>query len=210
MHRLFDMDSPLMNGLGKIYDCLMLSVCWLLASAPIVTMGAACGALYRTVFYCFRREEGTPLKTFWKTWRTNLKHGIVCWLPVLALYAFLIADVAILRGLAGAGKPMAQLYGIVLVLLGVAGVWAAYVTSYCVRFEGRLKDVLWLSAYLVLAHPLMSAVIFLFLAGGVALSLMVPFLLLFLPAAVCLAISFPMETVYRKHMQPQDIEKLDS
>ena len=49
MHSLFDMDSPLMNGLGKIYDCMMLSVCWGLFSLPIVTMGAASGALYRTV-----------------------------------------------------------------------------------------------------------------------------------------------------------------
>ena len=45
MRGLFDLDSPLMNVLGKIFDCIMLSLCWISASLPIITMGAACGAL---------------------------------------------------------------------------------------------------------------------------------------------------------------------
>lgn len=210
MRSLFDMESPLMNALGKIFDCIMLSVCWVLASVPVVTMGTACGALYRTVYRCIRRDEGYPLKVFWDTWRKNLKTGILTWLPVLAVYIFLIADAIILRGLASQGRPMARLFGIVIVLIGVASVWAAYCTSYCVRFEGSLKEVLWLSFFLVLSHPLMTIVILLLLTMGFALALMVPFLVLFLPALICLAISFPMERVFLKHMHPEDIEKVQN
>ncbi len=210
MRSLFDMESPLMNALGKIFDCIMLSVCWVLASVPVVTVGTACGALYRTVYRCIRRDEGYPLKVFWDTWRKNLKMGILTWLPVLAVYIFLIADAIILRGLASQGRPMARLFGIVIVLIGVASVWAAYCTSYCVRFEGSLKEVLWLSFFLVLSHPLMTIVILLFLTMGFALALMVPFLVLFLPALICLAISFPMERVFLKHMHPEDIEKVQN
>ena len=210
MHSLFDMDSPLMNGLGKIFDCIMLSVCWVLASLPIITMGAACGALYRTVYRCIRRDEGYPLKVFWDTWRKNLKTGIITWLPVLAVYAFLIVDAIILRGLVSQGQPMARLFGIIVVLIGVASVWAAYCTAYCVRFEGSLKDVLWLSFFLVLSHPVMTVEILLFLVMGVALALLVPFLVLFLPSLICLAISFPMEKVFLKHMRPEDIEKVQN
>lgn len=210
MHRLFDMDSPLMNGLNKIFDCIMLSVCWVLASLPIVTMGAACGAMYRTVYRCIRHDEGTALKTFWSSWKNNLKPGIRVWLPVLAVIAFLLADVLILRAFVGQGKPLAQLLGVVMVLLWVSFVWAAYCTAYCARFEGSVKDVLWLSLFLVLSHPLMAIVIGLFLAIGAALALLVPFLVLFLPALICLAVSFPMETVFRKHMHPEDIEKVQN
>lgn len=210
MHSLFDMESPLMNGLGKIFDCIMLSVCWVVASVPIVTMGAACGALYRTVYRCIRRDEGYPLKVFWDTWRKNLKTGILTWLPVLAVYIFLIADALILRGLVSQGRPMARLFGIVVVLIGVASVWAAYCTSYCVRFEGKLREVLWLSFFLVLSHPVMTIVILLFLTMGFAMALMVPFLVLFLPALLCLAISFPMEKVFLKHMRPEDIERVQN
>lgn len=208
MHGLFDMDGPLMNGLGKIFDCTLLSLCWVTASLPIVTMGAACGALYRTVYRCIHHDDGTPLKVFWQTWRKNLKAGVITWLPVMAVYAFLIVDAVILRGLVTQGQPMARLFGIVLVLIGVASVWAAYCTAYCVRFEGSLKEVLWLSFFLVLSHPLMTLMIMMFLVMGTALALLVPFLTLFLPATVCLAISFPMESVFLKHMHPEDIEKV--
>lgn len=210
MRSLFDMESPLMNGLGKIFDCIMLSVCWVLGSLPIITMGMACGALYRTVYRCIRRDEGHPLKEFWDTWRGNQKMGILTWLIVLAVYLFLIADAIILRGLVSQGRPMSQLLGIIVVLIGIASVWATYCTAYCVRFEGNLKETLWLSFFLVLSHPVMTITILLFLTMGITLTLMVPFLVIFLPALICLAISFPMEKVFLKHMRPEDIEKIQN
>lgn len=208
MHGLFDADSPLMSGLGKIFDCILLSLCWITACLPIVTVGTACGALYRTVYRCIRRDEGYPLKVFWETFRANLKTGILTWLPILGMFLFLVADITILRALLSEGKPLAQLLGIVVVLLGVCAVWAAYCTAYCVRFEGTLKEVLWLCFFLVLSHPLITVVILAFLLFGAAFVLMVPFFAIFMPAVVCLAISFPMESVFLKHMRPEDIEKI--
>lgn len=208
MRGLFDMDGPLMNGLGKITDCILLSLCWITFSLPIVTMGAASGALYRTVYRCLRHDEGNLLKVYWETFRKNLKSGILVWLPVLAVYVFLILDAAILRAYVAQGQGMSRLFGIVLVLIGVASVWAAYCTAYCVRFEGTLKEILWLCFFLVLSHPAMTLMIMLYLVLGTALTLMVPFLALFIPAAVCLAISFPMEKVFLKHMHPEDIERV--
>lgn len=210
MRGLFDMEGPLMNGLGKIYDCIMLSLCWISASLPVFTMGAACGALYRTVYRCLRHDDGNPLKMFWDTWRRNLKASVLVWVPILAVYVFLILDAAVLKSLISQGSPVARLFGIVLILIGVASVWAAYCTAYCVRFEGTVKEVLWLCFFLVLSHPAMTLIIMMFLVLGAAMALMVPFLAVFMPAAVCLAISFPMETVFRKHMHPEDIEKLNS
>lgn len=208
MHSLFDVDSPLMSGLGKIFDCIVLSICWVIGSLPVLTMGTSCGALYRTVYRCIRKDEGHALQMFWTTWVKNLKTGIITWLPVLGLFAFLIADALILRGLVSEGSPVAKLLGIVLVLLAVSLVWAAYVTAYAVRFEGTLKEILWLCLFLVLSHPLTTVVIFLFLAMGVAIALMVPFLVLFLPVFICLAMSFPMESVFLKHMRPEDVERV--
>lgn len=210
MHSIFDMDSPLMNGLGKICDTILLSLCWITACLPIVTIGASCGALYRTVYRCLRNDQGNPLKEFWQTMKKNLKQSVITWLPIMAVFVFLIVDVIVLRGLLTEGKPVARFLGIIVVLIGVCAVWAAYCTAYCVRFEGSFKETLWLNFFLVLSHPLMTVWIMLFLAMGFALALMVPFMALFLPAAVCLAISYPMETVFRKHMRPEDLEKVQN
>lgn len=208
MHSLFDAESPLMSGLGKIYDCIMLSVFWVIGSLPLITMGVSSGALYRTVYRCIRKDEGTPMRTFWETWRNNLKTGILVWLPVMGLFAFLIADALILRAFVGEGNPMGKLLGIVLVLMAVACVWASYCAAYAVRFEGTLKEILWLCLYLVLAHPVTTVILFLFLAMGIALALMVPYLVVFMPALICLAMSFPMEAVFLKHMRPEDVERI--
>ena len=205
MRSLFDLDSPLMNGLQKVFDCLLVSLCWLTACLPVVTIGPACGALYRTVSRSLCRDEGGILKPFWDTFRANLKNGVLVWLPILAVYLFLIADGVILRGLVGASP----LYGVVLLLIAVTTVWAAYATAYSVRFTGSTWEVLWLSLFLVLAHPLAALRVMVTVAVGFVLALMVPYLGIFLPGLVCLAIRGPMEKVFRKHMRPEDLEKLE-
>lgn len=204
MRSLFDLDSPLMNGLQKVFDCMLVSLCWLTACLPIVTIGPACGALYRTVCRSICRDEGGILKPFWDTFRANLKNGVLVWLPILAVYLFLIADGVIVRGL----LHSSTLYGVILVLIAVTTVWAAYATAYCVRFNGSTREVLWISLFLVLAHPLTALLVMAAVALGLVLALMVPYLALFLPGLVCLAIRGPMEGVFRKHMRPEDLEKL--
>lgn len=205
MRSLFDVDSPLMNGLQKVFDCMLVSLCWLTACLPIVTIGPACGALYRTVCRSICRDEGGILKPFWDTFRANLKNGVLVWLPILAVYLFLIADGVIVRGL----LHSSALYGVILVLIAVTTVWAAYATAYCVRFNGSTREVLWISLFLVLAHPLTALLVMAAVAVGFVLALMVPYLALFLPGLVCLAIRGPMEGVFRKHMRPEDLEKLE-
>ncbi len=204
MRSLFDVDSPLMSGLQKVFDCILVSLCWVTACLPIVTIGPSCGALYRTVCHSIRREEGSVLKTFWDTYRANLKTGVLVWLPILALYLFLLADAVILRGLMQ-GSP---LYGVTWALMGVATVWAAYCTAYCVRFNGTPREVLWINLFLVLSHPLTALRVLVTIGVGVVLALMVPYLTLFLPAVICLAIRGPMEGMFLKHMRPEDVEKL--
>lgn len=205
MRSLFDVDSPLMNGLQKVFDCMLVSLCWLTACLPILTIGPACGALYRTVCRSICRDEGGILKPFWDTFRANLKNGVLVWLPILAVYLFLIADGVIVRGL----LHSSALYGVILVLIAVTTVWAAYATAYCVRFNGSTREVLWISLFLVLAHPLTALRVMAAAAVGFVLALMVPYLALFLPGLVCLAIRGPMEGVFRKHMRPEDLEKLE-
>lgn len=84
-------------------------------------------------------------------------------------------------------------------------------TTYCVRFNGSVEDVLWINFFLTLSHPFITIEMLLLLALGFGLSMMapflVPFLVLFLPPLVCWGLSFPMEPVFRKH-KPEDIERL--
>ena len=120
MHSLFNMDNPVINCLNKLFDCFVLSLCWIVASFPIITIGASCGALYRTVYRSIRRDEGYPLRMFWDTYRKNLKICILVWLPVCAVYILLFADIFILERLMSQGYSMGYLSIILWVLIGVA------------------------------------------------------------------------------------------
>lgn len=210
MHSLFNLESPLMSCLGKLFDCIVLSLCWILASLPIITFGASCGALYRASYRCIRRDEGHLLKVFWDTFRRNLKICILTWLSVCAVYILLFADMFILERLMSQGYSMVYLFIILGVLIGVTTAWAAYCTAYCVSFEGNLKQILGQSLVLTLSHPIMTILILALLVIGVVLILFVPVLVLLLPALICVVISFPMEKVFLKHMRPEDVEKVQN
>lgn len=208
MHGIFNAESPLMSGLEKIFDCILLSLCWITACIPVVTIGSACGALYRAVYRSIRKDEVHPMKIFWTTFRENLKNGILVWVPILAVYVFLIADAVIVRGLIAQGQPMGKYLGIIIALIGITSVWAAYCTAYCVRFTGKTLEVLGICALLVLNHPVVTLVMLAFITLGAAIGLIVPYIVIFLPAMICLLLSFQMENVFFKHMRPEDQEKI--
>lgn len=211
MRGLFDLDSRFMTVLGKITDCIMLSLCWITFCIPLVTIGPSCGALYRSMYRCIRRDEGQPLRVFWETIKDNIKISVLVWLPILAAYVFLIADAIILRAFVMPSRPeMARFYGIILVLIAVCSVWAIYCTAYCVRFNGGVWEILRINFILVLSHPLITLEMMLIFVMGTMLVLLVPYLLIFMPCLVCLAVSFPMEKVFMQHMRPEDIEKLSN
>ena len=75
MKGIFDIDNPVMTWIIKIFDCICVSILWLLFSLPVITMGASSAALYTTVYKYLRKEEGHLWKTFWTAFREVLIHG---------------------------------------------------------------------------------------------------------------------------------------
>lgn len=89
MGGIFSLDGPLARVLGRVADCLILSVLWLLCSLPLVTMGAATAALYTMTLRMVRNEEGKIVSGFWKAFRLNLCQGI-CIHLILTVLAVMI------------------------------------------------------------------------------------------------------------------------
>ena len=207
MRRLFDIDSKFMRGLIHIADCICLSVLWLVFSIPIVTMGASSAALYAAVYKYIRRDEGYLWRTFWEAFKENLRRSTLAWLPALPLLVLLIVDALVFRSMYLQGKLIGNLYWVVLILICVAVTWTAWLSAYCARFNGSVKDVLRFSALLMAAHPIKSLWVFLPILAGAALVLIAPVLLLIVPAAACWIGSVTMEKVFLLHMRPEDVEK---
>lgn len=208
MRGIFDIDGPLVRGLGKVFDFIGVSLLWLLFSLPVVTAGASSAALYATVYRYFRKDEGHLWRTFWQAFRSNLKRSTIVWLAALAVLTLLVVDALVFRTLELNGNPFGKVYWVVLVLCCVAVTWTAYLSAYAARFDGSAKDVLRFGFILMVAHPIRALGVFLPILCGAMLVITAPAMIAVVPAAVCWANSILLEQIFLLHMRPEDARRV--
>lgn len=89
MDRIFNVNNPAWQFLGKIVDATVLNICWLLCSLPVVTIGASTAALYHTLMNDITDEEGHYIRSYFQSFRKNLKPGLRLSLVLLAFAGLL-------------------------------------------------------------------------------------------------------------------------
>lgn len=77
MNTIFNVNGPVFTFLSKVCDVLIVSILWTLFCLPVVTAAPACAALYHTVHKSLLKSEGYIVSTFWKSFRSSLKQGIL-------------------------------------------------------------------------------------------------------------------------------------
>ena len=209
MRRLLDINNPVMKILTGIFDLMVLSVLWAVFSLPIVTMGAASAAMYKTAYSYIRKGEEYLWKTFWLAFKSNLKRSTLAWLIVLVVMALLVLDAAVFRGMLIRKEAFGWVYYAVLVLIVFALAWTIYLSAYSARFNGTVKEVLHFSFLLFRLHPLKTLLVTGEVLVAILTALSFPALLILIPAAVYWAASFPIEWVFLQHLQPADRERVE-
>lgn len=68
--------AKVMTGLGEM---MILNICWILASLPLLTVGAANVAMYTMMGRRLRDEDSGTIVPFFKAWWSNLKTGSLFW-----------------------------------------------------------------------------------------------------------------------------------
>lgn len=204
MKSLFDLESPLMQGLIKLFDCICLSLLWMVCCLPVFTAAAASAALYTTVYKYLRKEEGTLLSTYFGALRENFRRSTLAGLVSLAVLALLVLDVLVFRSLRLTGQAMGNFYGVSLLLLALGLTWTVYLAAYSARFNGTVRDVLRFSLLLMALHPIRTFQVLLILGAGIALSLLLPCVVLVAPALVCWFAGIVIEKVFLLHLRPED------
>lgn len=96
MGRFFRFDSPLMTGLGKLADLIILSILWLLCCVPVITIVPSTAALYYVTLKMARKEEYRPIAGFFHALKDNLKQGSIMTLLFAAVGALLYIDYRIM------------------------------------------------------------------------------------------------------------------
>lgn len=84
MASFFNYDNPVWRFIGKFFDIMILNLLWVICSIPIITIGASTTAVYYVTLKLVRDEEGSTIKSFFKSFRENFRQSTIIWLIILA------------------------------------------------------------------------------------------------------------------------------
>jgi len=74
---IFSINSPLYRGVDKLVRIVYLGVLWFVFSLPVITVGASFVALYEVVFEMADNRDCYIFRSFFRSFKTNLRQGIV-------------------------------------------------------------------------------------------------------------------------------------
>ena len=92
MGKFFDLDSPLMSGLNKMADLMILNFLTILLCIPVVTAGASITAMHYVCLKLVRNEETYIIKQFFKSFKQNFVQATAIWFIKLAIAVLLYID----------------------------------------------------------------------------------------------------------------------
>lgn len=204
MKGVFALDGPLVTGLGKLVDCLLLSLLWLISSLPIITIGASSTALYAAAYHGIRKDEAPVWRTYWIAFRENWKRSTCIWLILLVLLLVFSVDALYFRSKRLQGAALGSLYYVFLVILCFFGVWMSFLWAYCSRCNGSMREVLKITLQLMLVHPIQVIFVFLPLLIALMAEYLLPGILILLPAPIAYLAWGPIDKILYQHMRPED------
>ena len=204
MNRMFNLDSPLWNILSKFCDLLILSTLWMLFSLPVVTAGLATAALYHSVHKSILEGSGYAVSTFWKSFRTNLKQGILLMMTFLFPVAFVIVSYLFADSL-GNDNLLGVFYKIISIAVGVITLSTfLYAFPVLSRFYMKTKDI-WKTSIAFAVTRAFFTLILDVLTVICAISIfLAPVAGFLLPALMAMAAERLIEPAFRKAMDAKE------
>ena len=92
MGKLFDLESPLMSGLNKVADLIILNLLTIVCCIPVFTIGASITALHYVCLKIVRDEETYVVRGFFKSFKQNFRQATIIWLIELVVFGILVMD----------------------------------------------------------------------------------------------------------------------
>lgn len=181
--------------MNKLASCILLSLLWLAASVPIITVGASSTALYYAVHKVLRGEEGYAWQEFWRGFRMNWKQATVVWLIVLGIVLLQLVDILVFSLLLDS-----KIWIIFAVSLLLTLAWMQYLFPYIARIQDRtrvvLKNALILCGMYVILSIVLLAAFLAMIILPFAFPYLIPFAVLLFPALFSLLSEVIMERIF--------------
>lgn len=109
----------LRSAADGFWDMILLNIMFIFTCLPVITYGAAAGALYSAVSHLEEKDHyGGCAAMYWALFRGNLRRAVPPWCAVMAAALLFLVDLSIIGQMPAAAKYCSYgLQGFVLVLL---------------------------------------------------------------------------------------------
>ncbi len=200
------------RGFARACDVVGLSICWMLCSLPVFTLGAATTALYDAVFHGVRKGEMGDYARFFRTFRDSFRTASAVTVPFLVLAAalYFMWYVAFVMAEGGSTAAVVWLYACRILLLVPLAVWlfAMFTLS---RFTFRPGALIRTAVQLVLAHLPSAAVVALLVEELALFTYQKVFLPgFFTPGLAALLCSLFMERIFSPYLPDEESNEEDT
>lgn len=204
MNKFFNPENFLWRGFGRIADFMLLSICFLVSSVPLVTIPAAATALYDATARCVYGDEEKPTRRFFRTYRGGLLRSIALALVWGIAALGLGAVYQVLFQLAQGNSSLRMATVVYYFCLFVPVAWFCWVLAVDSRFVYSFGLLHKTALYFTFRHLPTSLAIT--AAGLLTFEVCVnmPFFLMLLPGVCAYIQSIFVEKVFVKYMPKEE------
>ena len=119
--KLFSPDSPIGRAISLLADLVILNLLFLFSCMPVVTVGAACGALYDTVNAMLAGEHGILYRQYFSSFKKCFVKGTLLFLLSAAVISVIVIDLILASGVEGIMGLLCTgvISGSLIIVLGV-------------------------------------------------------------------------------------------
>lgn len=201
---IFDPNNGFFRTLSRLVDVVGLSLIWFFLCLPVVTIGPATAALYRTVVAVMYEESDEVFVRYFRSFRENLKVGIPAGILAVVLGIILFFGFEIMYAHRGSGIE-ALTYAIYYIAMILPLGTACYLFPLLGRFTFTVKDLYITALQMALAH--LPTTLIVVAVTGASMIFMTQKLwgIFFVPYLMSIIVATFLERVFRKHM-PDDQE----
>lgn len=192
MNRFFDIDGPFISGLTKMADLFILNLLFILCSLPIITIGPAMTALYYVTLKMVKDEDCYPVKSFFRSFKANLKQGIVIWIIMAVIGSVMYLDSKFINGdyshIVTVSDVTLKAMGIIILATLILYLFTiSYVFPVLARFDNTVKNTIKNAFFMSLRHLPLTIVIVLINVVPLMLIYMIPraLILIFIVVSLC-------------------------
>lgn len=158
-------DNPIMRGMGRLADFIILNLLWVVCSIPIITIGASTTALYTVMLKLVKNEEGYIAKGFLKAFKENFKQSTIMWIIFLLISIVFVVDFASIKLMSDEIGGILQI--LFLFMGALLAAWMVYAFALQARFVNTVKNTLKNAMILVFAKLPFTVLIVLLTVGPV-------------------------------------------